>query len=188
MRGTIAAKYYRAFFVSKFRKDGFTMTAYIDKSAQITEGLRKSFQKGDCKIANRTCYGYDTISNGELAVNETQAKIVRWIFKRYLSGDSMGKIAAALQKQGIPSPTGKSKWNREAISKLLSNEKYTGSVLLQKTLSVCGAQFKNEGELAQVLIRNHHEAIISADDFVKVQRVKNEHAKSSVQEPVMKLS
>lgn len=77
--------------------------------------------------------------------------------------------------RNIHSPTGKLRWSREATSKLLSNEKYTGCVLLKKTLSVCGTQFKNEGELQQVLIRNHHEAIILAEDFVKVQLIKNEH-------------
>ena len=46
--------------------------------------------------------------------------------------------------------------------------------MLQKTLSICGTQFKNEGELERVLIRNHHEAIISAENFSMVQRIKNE--------------
>lgn len=163
------------------------MTNYIDKSDQITEGLRKSFQRGDCKLANRTCYGYDTISNGELSVNETQAKTICWIFERYLGGDSLCKIVAGLQEQGIPSPTGRAKWNCEAIAKLLSNEKYTGSVLLQKTLSICGTQFKHEGKLERILIRNHHTAIIPVYNFNKVQRIKNEHAKSAVQEPMMEL-
>jgi hypothetical protein len=125
-------------------------------------------------MANRNCYGYDTTFSGELIINEEEAKVVRWIFESDLAGDSLGRIATGLQKQNIPSPSGKPKWNREAISKLLSNEKYTGSVLLQKTLSICGAQFTNEGELEQVLIRNHHEAIISADDFENVQQLKND--------------
>ncbi|MEG1884463.1 MAG: recombinase family protein, partial [Clostridia bacterium] len=129
----------------------------FEQSVKITEGLRKSFQNTDCKMANRICYGYTTATDGELTINEVEAKIVRWIFERYLNGDSFGKIATALEKQGIPSPTGKAKWNREAISKLLSNEKYAGSVLLQKTMSFAGAQFKNDGELDQVLIQGHHE-------------------------------
>mgnify|MGYP000847772715 CR=1 FL=1 len=121
------------------------------KSEQITEGLRKSFQTTDCKMANRVCYGYNVWSDGELVINEIEAKVVRLIFDRYLAGDSLGKIATGLERQGVPSPTGKAKWNREAISKLLSNEKYTGLVLLQKTVSVCGTQFQNDGELAKVL-------------------------------------
>ncbi len=161
---------------------------YIDKSTQITEGLRKSFHSVDCKMANRICYGYTTSADGELVINETEAKIIRWIFDRYLSGDSLGKISVGLEKQSVLSPTGKAKWNREAISKLLSNEKYTGSVLLQKTMSFAGAQFKNEGELGRILIKNHHEAIISTEDFDRVQRMKNERSKSQTQDFGMKMS
>ncbi|MBP2660361.1 MAG: recombinase family protein [Firmicutes bacterium] len=119
------------------------MTNYTDKSNVITEGLRKTFQSTDCKMANRRCYGYDISPNSDLIVNQTEAEVVQWIFKRYLAGDSFGKITAGLEQQGVLSPTGKAKWNREAISKLLSNEKYTGSVLLQKTMSISGTQFKN---------------------------------------------
>lgn len=142
---------------------------YSNKSTKITEGLRKSFKDTDCKMANRICYSYTVDQDGELIVKEPEASVVRWIFSRYLAGDSLGKIAAGLEGQGIKSPTGKAKWNREAISKLLSNEKYTGSVLLQKTVSFCGMQFENEGELEQVLIKGHHEAIISSADFERVQ-------------------
>ncbi len=161
---------------------------YINKSNQITEGLRKSFHNAECKMANRICYGYTTAADGELAINEIEAKVVRFIFKRYLSGNSFGKIATALEKQGILSPTGKAKWNREAISKLLSNEKYTGSVLLQKTMSFAGIQLQNDGELDQVLIKGHHAPIISTSDFEKVQQMKNERSKNQTQDCGMKMS
>lgn len=154
------------------------MLEVIKKSEKITEGLCKSFQSTECKMANRVCYGYNTRPDGELVIDEAEAKVVLWIFDRYLEGYSFGKIAAGLEKQSIPSPTGKARWNREAISKLLSNEKYTGSVLLQKTISFCGVQFKNEGELEQVLIRNRHEAIIEIQDFDRVRKIKSERAKS----------
>ena len=60
-------------------------------------------------MAQRRCYGYDTGSDGELVINPDEAATVRWIFERYLSGDSLGKIAGRLEEQGIPSPTGKHK-------------------------------------------------------------------------------
>lgn len=164
------------------------MTSTFMKSEQITQGLRKSFKSVDCKMANRSCYGYTTLANGELTINETEAAVVRWIFDRYLVGDSFGKIATGLEKQNVLSPTGKTKWNREAISKLLSNEKYTGSVLLQKTVSFCGTQFANDGELEQVLITNHHDAIIATTDFEKVQQMKSERSKTPAQEFGMKMS
>ena len=93
----------------------------MQKSEAIKNGLRKGFQDGSSKMAKRKCYGYDINSDGELAVNPDEAKVVCWIFEQYLAGDSLGEIAAGLERQGIPSPTGRPKWNREAIDKLLSN-------------------------------------------------------------------
>lgn len=78
------------------------MTSYIDKSERITEGAQKSFQSADCKLANRNCYGYDITPSGELITNEVEEKVVRWIFERYLSGDSLGKIVGGLQEQNRP--------------------------------------------------------------------------------------
>ncbi len=71
-------------------------------------------------MAKRKCYGYEVCSDGELAVNPNEARIVCWIFEQYLAGNSLGKIATGLEKQGIPSPTGRPKWSRKAIDKLLS--------------------------------------------------------------------
>ena len=116
-----------------------------NRSEFIKAGVREGFQNGTSKYANRRCYGYDVTADGSLVINPDEAKIVRWMFQRYLHGDSLGKIASCLEKQGILSPTGKSKWKREAIDKLLSNEKYIGCVLLQKTVSVGGCQIQNTG-------------------------------------------
>ncbi len=107
----------------------------IQKSNSIKAGLRKGFQDGTSKMAKRRCYGYTVNSDGKLVLHTDEAQVILWIFQQYLSGASLGKIAAGLEKQGILSPTGRPKWNREAIDKLLSNEKYTGRVLLQKTVS-----------------------------------------------------
>lgn len=93
----------------------------IQKSEAIKAGMRKGFQDGSSKMARRKCYGYEVGPDGELAVKPDKAQVVCWIFERYLAGDSLGKIATGLEKQGIPSPTGKPRWNREAIDKLLSN-------------------------------------------------------------------
>ena len=144
----------------------------IQKSEAIKNGLRKGFQDGSSKMAKRKCYGYEVGSDGELAVNPSEAKVVRWIFGRYLAGDSLGKIAVGLEKQGILSPTGKPKWNREAIDKLLSNEKYTGQVLLQKTVSTGTVQIKNNGLMDRYLYTGSHEAIISDEMFMAVQQEK----------------
>ena len=126
-------------------------------------------------MAHRKCYGYEVGSNGELAVNP-EAKVVRWIFEQYLAGDSLGKIASGLEQQSIPSPTGRPKWNREAINKLLSNEKYTGRVILQKTISTGTVQIENNGPMERYLYTGSHEAIISDEMFKAVQKEKQKRS------------
>lgn len=150
----------------------------IEKSESIRAGLRKGFQDGSSKMAQRRCYGYDTGPDGELVINPDEAVVVRWIFDRYLNGDSLGKIAAGLEEQGISSPTGKPKWNREALNKLLSNEKYTGRILLQKTISTGISQIKNDGILARYVISNAHDSIISDEMFKLVQQEKMKRTNS----------
>ena len=144
----------------------------IEKSESIRAGLRKGFQDGTSKMAQRRCYGYDTGPDGELVINPDEAVVVRWIFERYLNGDSLGKIATGLEEQGILSPTGKPKWNREALNKLLSNEKYTGRGLLQKTISAGGSQVKNDGFMERYLYSDSHKAIVSDEIFRDVQQKK----------------
>lgn len=144
----------------------------IEKSEAIRAGLRKGFRDGTSKMAQRKCYGYNVGADDELTINPDEATVVRWIFDRYLNGDSLGKIATVLEVRGIPSPTGKPRWNREALNKLLSNEKYTGRVLLQKTVSAGGSQFKNDGFMARYLISNTHEAIIADKTFKAAQQEK----------------
>ena len=140
-----------------------------NRSEFIKAGVREGFQNGTSKYATRRCYGYDVTVDGSLVINPDEARIVRWMFQRYFHGDSLGKIASGLEKQGIFSPTGKAKWNREAIDKLLSNEKYIGCVLLQKTVSVGGCQIQNTGFQDQYIYASNHEAIISSEIFQAVQ-------------------
>lgn len=151
----------------------------FQKSESIKAGLRKSFQDGSSKMARRRCYGYQTAPDGTLVIDHQEAGVVLWIFQQYKAGKSLGKIAAGLEKQGILSPTGKQRWNREAIDKLLSNEKYTGRVLLQKTVSTGAIQIKNDGLIDRYLYTDSHEAIISDELFEAVQQEKCNRSKNT---------
>ena len=150
----------------------------FERSESIKTSLRQGFQDGSSKMARRKCYGYTVGPDGQLVVNSDEAQIVRWIFERYLASDSLGKIAAGLEQQGIPSPSGKPKWNREAIDKLLSNEKYTGRVLLQKTISTGASQIENDGLIDRYLYTGTHEAIISDKVFMEVQEARQRRSKN----------
>lgn len=150
----------------------------FEKSESIKASLRQGFQDGSSKMAKRKSYGYTVGSDGQLVINSNEAQVVHWIFERYLAGDSLGKIASGLEQQGIPSPTGKSKWNREAIDKLLSNEKYTGRVLLQKTISTGVSQIETDGLMDRYLYTVSHEAIIFDGLFLAAQQEKLKRTKN----------
>ena len=130
-------------------------------------------------MVRRRCYGYYVASDGTLVINPEEAKVVTWIFEEYKARKSLGKIVVGLEQQGILSPTGKPKWNREAIDKLLSNEKYTGRVLLQKTISTGAVQIENDGLMDRYLHTGTHEAIISDEMFETVQQEKFRRSKFS---------
>ena len=150
----------------------------MQKSEAIKNGLRKGFQDGSSKMSKRKCYGYSINSDGELEINPIETKAVVWIFEQYLAGNSLGKIVAGLEKQGSTSPTGRPRRNREAIDKLLSNEKYTGRVLLQKTISTGAVQIENNGLMERYLYTGSHEAIISDEMFMAVRQEKLKRAKN----------
>lgn len=81
-------------------------------------------------------------------------------------GASLSQISKALQEQGIPSPRGKAVWSRESLRKILNNEKYFGTVVLQKTFVVnCldHKQIKNNGQQDKYKIDGNHEAIIGEE-------------------------
>ena len=154
------------------------MTAYVafaqaeseGASQSIRWGIKEGFRSGRSGYAEFVCFGYKQDDNGKLVIDEPDAKIVREIFEMRASGKSLGAISDWLYEQGVFSPTGKRRWSRETISKLLKNEKYTGDVLLQKTFVkdlFSGKQVKNVGERESFLYQDHHPAIITRDLFEK---------------------
>ena len=152
----------------------------MTKSEQIRAGLHRSFQSGTSAKASTVCYGYKVSRTGELVINPTEANIVLFIFHHFMNGDSLGKISDALARKGIASPTGKTTWSRETISKLLANEKYMGDVVLGKTNVIDGVQVKSHDASKQVLIRAHHPAIISHELFNAVQQEKQKRGRNRV--------
>lgn len=68
-------------------------------------------------------YGYN-LANGEIVADDEKAEVVRSIFAYYLAGASLGKVVDMLFAKGIPSPTGKPRWTRASVDKLLGNAKY----------------------------------------------------------------
>ena len=105
-------------------------------------------------------------------IDPEQAEVVKRIYREYLEGSSMDKIAKGLEKDGILTGAGKKKWWTSTINKILRNEKYIGDALLQKTYTtdfLNKTRVKNNGIVPQYYVENNHEAIIPKDIFLRVQ-------------------
>ena len=141
----------------------------FSKSEDIKWGLRKSFSNPDSKYYQRICYGYTHDQYGKLVIDEKQAEIVRLIYDMDASGASLARISAQLEDMGVLSPKGKKVWRKETLRKILRNEKYTGSVVLQKTFIENfqkRKQIKNNGQIDTFQSINNHEPIITTTKIV----------------------
>ena len=98
--------------------------------------------------------------------------MVRGIFDRFLSGQSLRLIKEWLEGEGILTAAGKSEWTAGTIRNILTNEKYCGDVLMQKTFVADCIEKKtvrNIGQLPMYLIQDNHEGIISRETFHAAQ-------------------
>lgn len=142
-------------------------------SENSTWGRRKRFAEGKTSCAFSRFLGYDK----DYIVNEEEAKIIRRIFALYIKGLSTMKIADLFNAEGVRTPSGKGKWSGNTVLGILKNEKYKGDALIQKRFTVdflTKKMKKNEGEVPQYYVRDHHEAIIDRRTFDLVQ---HEYAK-----------
>lgn len=142
----------------------------INLSENTKWGLQRSFASGQSRIISRPCYGYRRIKD-KLVVNEDEAEIVRRIFGLRSDGEPIEQIAKYLNKRAILTPAKKTKWNSATIFSILRNEKYTGCVLLGKTITknyYAGTRKRNKGECDRYLIEDSHEPIVDISLFNKV--------------------
>ncbi len=142
-------------------------------SQNVTWGVRKSFSDGKVHLAYSHFLGYDKGEDGNLVINEEEAKIVRRIYSLFLQGMSPYGIANLLNEEGVPSPSKKGKWFKKTVQNILENEKYRGDVLLQKSFTTDFLTHKmkpNHGEVPQYFIEKNHDAIIDPVIHAQVQR------------------
>ena len=143
-------------------------------SENVTWGQRKRFADGKVSFGYKSFLGYDRgAKKGDPPViNEEQAAIVRRIYHLFMEGKTAWTIAQTLTQDGIPTPTGKAKWAVSTIESILTNEKYKGAAILQKTFTVdflTKTMKQNEGEVPQYYVENSHPAIIEPDEWEIVQ-------------------
>lgn len=141
-------------------------------SANVRMGIQFRNQQGKVQVNHNWFLGYAKDDDGNLVIDPEQAESVRRIYREYLEGASFLQIKRRLEVDGIENGAGHKKWHESNIQQILTNEKYIGDALLQKTYTVSILEKKrsaNNGQMPKYYVEGSHEAIISNDVFMRVQ-------------------
>ena len=146
-----------------------------DESRSISDNIRwsiqKNFQAGIPHINLKRMLGYELGKNKQWVIVPEQAEIIRYIFDRYVKGQTANKIARELNQMGKTTVNGR-KWTASSVLIVLRNEKYVGDVEMQKTITkdfLTHRSSINKGEAPRYYVKNHHVGIIDRVTWDKVQ-------------------
>lgn len=143
-----------------------------NKSEIMNASIEMRFRRGI--FLTPPLLGYDLDEDKDLVINEKEAETIRLIFFMYLYGYTCAQIAETLTKLGRRTKKNNTAWSPGSILQILQNERHCGDVLARKTWTpnyLDHKSQKNKQNRNQYRKRNHHEAIISRDDFITVQRL-----------------
>ena len=142
------------------------------KSSIMNASLEMRFGHGI--VLTPVLLGFDHNEDGDLVINENEAHSIQLIFFMYLYGYTCKEIAEMLEKLGRRTKKGNCTWSASTVSAVLRNERYCGDVLTWKTYTddfLNHKSKKNRGDRIQHRWRDHHDAIISRDDYIAVQHL-----------------
>ena len=141
-------------------------------SGNIRRGRQMHAKVGTLKIPCHWLYGYKKDADGKFCIVPEQAAVVREIYERYKDGASLRNLKDWLEGNQIKTVLGTADWSISVIKGILTNEKYCGDVLLQKTFCtdvISKKIVKNVGQMAQYYMPDHHEAIVSREQYNAVK-------------------
>lgn len=141
-------------------------------SANVRLGIQFRNQQGKVQINHNWFLGYTKDEDGKLIIVPEEAAVVQRIYAEYLDGQSFLQIKRGLEADGVLNGAGHKKWHESTIKQILTNEKYIGDALLQKTYTVNTLEKKrvnNNGIAPKYYVEGSHEAIIDKDVFLRVQ-------------------
>ena len=152
---------------------GFAQAESESLSKNIAWGKQKSAEAGKVDFQYKKMLGYRKGVDGQPEIVPEEAEIIRRIYRRYLAGCSLGQIKQELEQDNIPTAQKVERWSSAVIHNILTNEKYMGDALLQKTyITDCITKKvkKNMGERPMYYVENNHPAIIPRETFDQVQK------------------
>ena len=141
-------------------------------SANVRWGKEQSAKQGKVAFQYKNNHGNKKGEDGKPVIDIEQAEVVKFIYDRYLAGDSMKEITKKLMALKINTPLGKQSWSCSTVRSILTNEKYKGDAIINKTFVVdcISKRVKvNNGERKKYYVENNHPAIIDTAKFAKVQ-------------------
>lgn len=152
----------------------FAESESFNMSENVKWGKHRRYEKGLVEsISINNMLGLRQ-SNGVITVIEEEAEIVRRIFREYLEGYNMHEIAARLVNDGVRSRTDLPKWSATVIKHILTNEKFAGDCLLQKTYiadPIAHHSVPNWGEYAQFFVEDCYPTIVGKEEWLVVQEM-----------------
>ena len=152
---------------------GFAQAESESLSKNVAWGKQKSAEAGKVTFQYKKMLGYRKGADGQPEIVPEEAEIIRRIYHRYLNGCTLGKIKRELEEDGVPTAQGVERWSPSIIHNILTNEKYIGDALLQKTYvtdCITKKVKKNRGERTMYYVENSHPAIVARDLFNQVQQ------------------
>ena len=167
---------------------GFAQAESESLSSNIQLGIRMAMKEGKVNFHYKSMLGYQRGADGKPEIVLEEAEVVRRIYRRYLEGCSEGQIQRELTQDGIATAKGVKAWSHQIVHNILTNEKYAGDALLQKTFTtdcISKKVKKNTGELPQYYIKDNHPAIIPRDIY---QRVQEEMARRTSKRKILQKS
>lgn len=151
----------------------------VSMSDNIKWGKRKKYEKGIIEsLVVGTMLGYQQ-QDGEISIVEDEAAIVRMIYDWFLAGHGYEYITNQLLAADIPTKRPGAKWANTTVKNILTNEKFCGDCLFQKTFisdPIQHTSSRNRGQLPQYYIEDVLPAIIPKEEWQAAQELVKRHA------------
>ena len=151
---------------------GFAQAESESISKNVIWGIQKSREAGNVPFQYQKLLGYRRGPDGQPEIVRSEAEVVKRIYRRYLDGCSLAQIKRELEADGVPTASGIQGWTYQVVRNILTNERYIGDALLQKTYTtdcISKTVKKNQGDRPMVYVERNHPAIVSKAMFYQVR-------------------
>ena len=150
---------------------------------RVVPGMVRGVQAGHWQGARYSPFGYRyDKTTKRLSIEESEAKLVREIFKRYIAGESTQEIGGDFYERKVPSRSG-GEFNSSLIRRIIRNKIHIGKLVWnehhydKKQRTLRGYRYVKNDPSEIIEADGLHEAIISEDVFYRAQSIMDRNRK-----------